>query len=336
MDTYDLSEIHDVLHGLLQPWRKDNCLPDAEYESRINTLREIKLDEEGRYTLKLDVSLLFTHRVRFYKRLIDNAIFHHANAIGRILETDGSEELQSFIMKKNHDAIETHLKDAALRLKKQSVSIKDLTDDETDLWDRRDEKEYAIILHYLIASLVWCMMEIQERYPSPYQDNEPMDVKSCYRLYTGMLPNRVVEVLVHEEENGKTKAKPQYRHCCFHYNTNDHDSFNINIQAFRNKLLHYGLVPQDNDLKDLLGLFGGEKTSVKIKWTGNNSVLASLMKALLNEKKIITVWPKGATIWTVVSNRFVDSNGNPMPNLGKESPRKKETEMVNDLVSAFC
>lgn len=336
MDTYDLPEIHKVLHGLLQPWRKDNCLPEAEYESRISTLKEIKLDEEGRYTLKSDTSLLFTHRIRFYKRLIDNAVFHHVNAIGRTLCADGSEELQCYLMKRSREAIETHLKDAALRLKKQSVPIKELTDDEADLWDRRDEKEYAIILHYLIASLVWCMMELQERFPSPYQDNEPLDVKSCYRLYTGMSPNKMVEVLVHEEGKGKPKTKPQYQHCCFHYNTNDRESFNIDIQAFYNKLLHYGLVSQDNDLKDMLALFGGEKTSVKIKWEGSNSVLASLMKTLLNEKKVITVWPEGATIWTVVSNRFIDSNGNAMPNLGKESARKKEAEMVSDLASAFC
>ena len=65
-------------------------------------------------------------------------------------------------------------------------------------------------------------------------------------------------------------------------------------------------------------------------------MLATVFKDWINVHKVVVPWPpKEATIWQVISNRFLDAEGQPMKYLGKEKERKQTASIRNEIVSCL-
>ena len=106
---------------------------------------------------------------------------------------------------------------------------------------------------------------------------------------------------------------------------------------FTNKLRQHHLIPDDIDCKYMESLFSGRSCRRTYKWLGDNHILTHIIKGLTDDDKpVITTWPEGTSKWEVISCRFVDKDGKPLPNIRKESERKGAKTIVKEAVEALA
>jgi len=132
-----------------------------------------------------------------------------------------------------------------------------------------------------------------------------------------------------------TKNKQTRTDCCFLY-ANKED-FAMAIQEFTCQLKRHKLIPQETDYMQMESLFSGRSCRRKYTWLGERHILTHVIKGLCQgSNPILTTWPEGTSKWDVVSCRFMDGDGNPLPNIRQESVRKGTRTIVEELVRAFA
>ena len=91
------------------------------------------------------------------------------------------------------------------------------------------------------------------------------------------------------------------------------------------------------DYKYMESLFSGRSCRRTYQWLGDNHILTHIIKGLTDDDKpIITTWPEGISKWEVVSCRFVDKEGKPLPNIRTEKERIKVKTIVKEVVEALA
>lgn len=144
------------------------------------------------------------------------------------------------------------------------------------------------------------------------------------------IQNNYIDKKKETDKSGKGRTD-----CCFFYNNNEY--FSVAIQQFTNILLKHKLVPEDMDLKKMESLFLGKPCRRKYTWLGKPHILTHIIKGLTKaDKPIITTWPEGTSPWEVVSCRFIDEEGYPLPNIRQENERKKTNSIVEEAVNALA
>ena len=195
-----------------------------------------------------------------------------------------------------------------------------------------DKKELIVFCYNVIAELSRCWLEMQDRYAYLIGTDGLYDIDLFYSSTVKRQPTKFFELKQSheytEEKKRFIKCKPD---CCFLYDNEEY--FNDAIQEFTNKLIYYKLIDKNVDYLQMEQLFRGRSCRIKIQWLGANHILTWIIRHLCNDNgPTISVWPEGTSPWDIVSCRFVDANGNPMPNIRSESERKKQIKMVKDII----
>jgi len=330
INTFKLEGIDAILNKHLQPWTDSNNRPDSSYRELLSKMPEIPMPAGIVYRLNYEGYLLFTYRVRYYCRLIDNAVADHLRQAFNIIDNDQSEYTIAYLQKLTREAVTTLIADAVSKCHELTVTADGLT----DFNDKRCEKEYLVILHYMIASLVCCYLEIQQRYQYACDLSDLQDIDSFYASYVGWIADPIVylEPLRPKPNIGKN---PKITTCSFNYINNDEQDRNKCLTEFHAKLIKYKQIPENTDLKHLLAVFGGRNTAATIDWIGKKSILKFIIVKLM-ESKLLTVFPEEAayTHWYVVSCRF-KYNGQAMPNISSETKRKRDEPVIDDIVNTL-
>ena len=315
----ELKYIHEVLCGKERPWRKDKNLPESYYQNLLKTTPTIPSNIIAQYNIEYKKYLLFTSKVKYYCRKIDNELVDYLNYCFRNIEEDGSEELTKYIIGTTHKNIKTLINEAKNALDYCPVTINAFNGDNVEFQTLKVENEKCIILNYIISSLIKCWFEIQNKYHYIIDEADLYDIDSFFVGTTGKLPNKVFVIKPIKEEPPKKTNKKIRTDCSFLYINNDEENRNYAFTDLRATLIKHELIPSETDLKDVMSVFSGTPTRAQIKLLKDNHILSIALKKLMNELKIITTYPNTATIWQVVSSRFIDANGSAMPNLGSES-----------------
>ena len=334
MNNYDLRKVHELILF------RDIYNSPNEYMTEASSLPRIELNTEALYLLSLNTSILFTPKLRYYRLLMENEVNRHINAATELLEADGSEELTKFVLKKTREAVSTLVNEAKAQLATYDWGCgawKNITSTEPIISDSsKPIIEYVVYLHYTIAELTRCWLELQDRYAYVIGNAGCYDVSLFYTSYVGRNPDKEFEVKRSEKYEEEAKNFRKVRtDCCFLYDNEDY--FAIAIQEFTNKLIAHKLVPEDMDCKKMESLFRGHPCRITYTWLGPNHVLTHIIKGLTkDERPVITTWPEGISKWDVVSCRFVDKDGNALPNIRKETARKGFESVVKEAVDALA
>lgn len=335
MNSFDLKKVHDLIMF------RDVCTTDNAYMTEASSLPRIELETEALYVLTPKMSVLFTPKLRYYRLVVENEINRHINAATELLEADGTEELTKFVLKKTREAVAT-LMNEAKRLTILNIGDKDweniISEKPSIPRHLKAATELAVYSHYVIAELARCWLELQDRYAYVIGEAGCYDVSLFYTSIVGRNPDKEFELKRSEKYEEEAKGFRKVRmDCCFLYDNEEY--FAIAIQEFTNKLHAHHLIPEDLDLKQMESLFRGHSCRTKYKWLGPNHVLTHIIKGLTkDDNPIITTWPEGTSKWEVVSCRFVDKDGNQLPNIRKETARKKDgfPEMVKEAIDALA
>jgi hypothetical protein len=317
----------------------ENLFPsDNDYIIEANSLRHIELDTEALYEINTKKHILFSTKLRYYALLIESEINRHLNAATNLLEDQDDADLSKFVIKKTREAVTSLVNESNRQLAfidHLEQNWRDIISNTPNYNVLRSEKELVVFYHYMIAQLTRCWLEIQDRYAYVI-GRERYDVDLFYSSYVKRTPDAVFEVKRTSKycDEAKTfkKCRPD---CCFLYDNKEY--FAIAIQEFTNKLRQHHLIPNEMDCKKMEGLFRGHSCRTKYTWLGKPHVLTHIIKGLTkDENPIISSWPEGTSKWDVVSSRFIDKDGNALPNIRQESTRKSSETIVKDIVDALA
>ena len=162
MFTFDFKKVHNLLSF------PDLYTTSDEYMRQLNSLSLITLNVEPLYVLDIGQNILFTPKLHYYRRLIEGEINRHINEACHLADTDNAGDLAKYIMKLTREAAETIIKESKCQL--------DIIDKDGSIWMKLssdgslpynvDQKclELIVFLHIVIAELVCCWMELQERF----------------------------------------------------------------------------------------------------------------------------------------------------------------------------
>ena len=312
-----------------------------DYMREASFLPHIELASTPLYELVVEQRVLFSPKLRYYRLKVACEINRHINQVEDLLRDEVNECLISYILKLTREAVETLIHEANEELScldEDGAIWRNLSSDRPDLQHTAiARKEHIVFLHLVIAELVRCWMELQDSYADLLGAASRYDVPLCYTTFAGQLPNKVFEVRQTELAKENSKKGTSNTKCCFLYDNEEY--FNEAIMDFTNKLHQHGLVPEENDFKDFRALFGGRSCRKTFTWLGEKHILTHLIKRLCpdkeGERNVITPWPEGTSKWKVISQRFVDKERNPLPNIHNESVRKKDELLYDELVSVF-
>ena len=334
MNNFDLSKVHELIRF------QDIYKNENEYMNASSNLPRIELETEPLYVIKPNMPVLFTTKLRYYRLLVENEINRHINDANNLVESCDSEELTKFVLKKTSQSVDTLVNEAnrfLYRLDNPELYWKSIISDNPQITNwTKPMIEIVVFMHYVIAELTRCWLELQDRYAYVIGQTSCYDVSLFYSSKLNRFPDKEFEIIrsVKYEEEAKHFKKCR-TDCCFLYDNDEY--FAIAIQEFTNKLRYHKLIPDDMDCKKMESLFSGRSCRTKYKWLGDNHILTHIIKGLTDgEKPIITTWPKGTSKWEVVSCRFVDKEGNALPNIRQEKARKKSVTIVNDAINALA
>lgn len=311
---------------------------DNDYIIEANSLGRIELETEPLYEINTQKQVLFTTKLRYYALLIEKEINRHLNAATNLLEEQNDADLSKFILKKTRDAVTSLINQSNRQitiLDKSDHHWKIIISNNPDYKDFMNEKELIVFYHYLIAQLTRCWLELQDRYAYVI-GKELYDVNLFYSSYVKRTPDAVFEVKRTSKYDDEAKKFKKCRpDCCFLYDNKEY--FAIAIQEFTNKLRQHHLIPDDIDCKYMESLFSGRSCRRTYQWLGDNHILTHIIKGLTDDDNpIITTWPEGTSKWEVVSCRFVDKEGKPLPNIRTQSLRKGAKSIVQETIEALA
>lgn len=198
--------IHDILNGSLQPWRKDNALSESIYHERLMNISADEMPAELKYIIRYRPEIMFTNRIRYYCRIVHHEIVSHLLNMYSTLSDDDCSDLTCYHLKVTREAITTLVHDAVGRSQQYPVDISSLTQANADFLTQRAEKEYTVILRYIVASLCHCGMEIQQRYKNAVNPIDLYDVPTFYASVAGWStdPLFLVEPIVTNNQMSKS------------------------------------------------------------------------------------------------------------------------------------
>lgn len=152
MYNFDLKKVHDLISF------KDICTTDSEYLNKASHLPHIELETDALYVLDPKMPVLFTRKLRYYRYVIESEINRHINAATELLESEGSEEMTKFILKKTRESVLTLANEANRQLDfldNNGLAWKNITSDNPIVSDfSKSAIEVVVYMHYIIAEFV--------------------------------------------------------------------------------------------------------------------------------------------------------------------------------------
>lgn len=341
MNNFNLNKVHDLI-----PFR-DVCTTDHDYMIEANSLPRVGLDTEALYVLTPRMSVLFTPKLRYYRLVVENEINRHINAATKLLEVEGTEELTKFVLKETREAVCTLMNLANRQITKEDPegeTWKNITSEKPNVSSStKSSFECVVFFHYVIAELVRCWLELQERYAYVIGKASCYDVSLFYTSVLCRNPDVEFELKRSEkyEEEAKgfkkgrpsnnSEKKPEKQHGVEYPVfskgsgvTDDH------IKALYRQLTAKGWISTQTKEVDFLRLFNGMDNDCEIIWTGqdkigNNeatelgkSALYVLFKTMADDK-LITTGNKSERVGPILELHFVDTQGRFITNISNVS-----------------
>lgn len=314
-----LDKINSILRFDLCPLRPTNQGNDY-YEPQFRQLSVVDENFDALFRINFTAPV-FSSKVKYYKRLIDNVISEELNS----LFEESADNIILFKRKKLSKCVDDYLfviKDIII---KYNLDL-DIIFSVRDFSKNQSQNECTYIFHYLILALIRCYMEFQQHFIKIIEPDKQLSIEDFFvQTLKWKKPDNVgieeIERIEIEPKESTKKSKPKQNvrlPLSFTYKNLQSESNNINILF--GELKKFGAIPQDFQITEFKHLFSGVEVANPIPWIGNKSDLAYLFKLLVNKEDVLKLPPQ-TTIWDIVDACFVDKNGE---HFGKDKLRTQQ------------
>jgi len=321
----------DVIDSIL---RFDLCplLPTNQgndyYEPQFRQLSVVDeiFDALFRINFKTPV---FSSKVKFYKRLIDNTISEELNS----LFEESADNIILYKRKKLSGCINSYLVDIKDIIIKYNLDL-DIVFSIHDFSKNLHQNECTYIFHYLILALIRCYMEFQQHFIKTIDPDKQLSIDDFFvQTLKWKKPDNVgIEEIKHieiEPEKPINKSKSEQdanAPLSFTYTKLGKNS--DNITNLMDCLKRYRFIASDTSITDFKHVFSGKKVDNPIHWTTHFGGLLDLFRQL-NQNNLIKFY--GKNMYRIVCACFVDKDGNPFDE--EQFKNGKISKLITEQIS---
>lgn len=274
------------------------------YEPSFRELGVVKEQFNSHYNIRFNVPI-FSAKVKYYKRLIDNAI---TNKLNEHFAKQQTPDLIAFWRKKIYETTQNYLTDIR-------QIVEDNVLDLDDIFNQRNysvtpqKNECTYIFHYLILSLIRYYMEFQQHYIHDLDPDKLVDIDTFFvQVLQWRTPDNVglekIQQIEIEQVQEVEKRKDENEILAFTYTKLNSNPDNITY--LMDSLKKSNFIATDTSITDFKHVFSGKKVDNPIRWTTHFGGLLDLFRKL---KKNNLIQFDGNNMYKIVAACFVDENG---------------------------
>lgn len=305
-----LSAINSILFGELRPWlAENNGKSDMYWKTMLMETTAIATEYTPTVKIRMDDSLLFNAKLKYYKLMIDNAVNEYLNNIFVQTEIYTDICLKLKKVKTTRESTSGLIRDSLEEVARSGVKGSSLLDEDADYNEDKPAKESCLIFNYIIVALARCFFEVQNRFAKEIGKNEIYTIPSFCSTFLGR--RSLSDVFSIEitppkipSKGKRENDKPDDNTPIFHtlkylYDGNDRVK---RIDAFTKALTTLSWIDSETNVDMFQLFFKGEPHQCNITWKGSSAVLQQML-TLLCGKKFIEL-PKGASVTSIMKTQF--------------------------------
>ena len=305
-----LSTINSILFGELRPWlAENNGKSDMYWKTMLMETTAIDTDYTPTVKIRMDDSLLFNAKLKYYKLMIDNAVNEYLNNIFVQTEIYTDICLKLKKVKTTRESTSGLIRDSLEEVARSGVKGNSLLDEDADYNEDTLAKEICLIFNYIIVALARCFFEVQNRFAKEIGKNEIYTLPSFCSTFLGrrsLSDVFSIEIMPPKipSKGKRENDKPDDNTPIFHtlkylYDGNDRVK---RIDAFTKALTTLSWIDSETNVDMFQLFFKGEPHQCNITWKGSSAVLQQML-TLLCGKKYIEL-PKGASVTSIMKTQF--------------------------------
>lgn len=305
-----LSTINFILFGELRPWlAENNGKSDMYWKTMLMETTAIDTDYTPTVKIRMDDSLLFNAKLKYYKLMIDNAVNEYLNNIFVQTEIYTDICLKLKKVKTTRESTSGLIRDSLEEVARSGVKGSSLLDEDADYNEDKPAKESCLIFNYIIVALARCFFEVQNRFAKEIGKNEIYTIPSFCSTFLGrrsLSDVFSIEIMPPKipSKGKRENDKPDDNTPIFHtlkylYDGNDRVK---RIDAFTKALTTLSWIDSETNVDMFQLFFKGEPHQCNITWKGSSAVLQQML-TLLCGKKYIEL-PKGASVTSIMKTQF--------------------------------
>ena len=306
----NLSTINSIHFGELRPWlAENNGRSDMYWKTRLRETTSIAPGFTPAIRIKMDESLMFNAKLKYYKLRIDNAVNEYLNEL--FVQTDiyPNPYLKLNKVKTTRECTSGLIRDSLVEVAKSGIVGKQLLDEDADYNEDKEAKEICLIFNYVIVALARCFFEVQNRFAKEICEEDIYSIPSFCTTFLGR--RSLSDVFSIEfispkkpskgkDENDNSDGNTPVCHTLkYLYDGTDKAK---RIDAFMRGLSAKEWIAQGIDVDSFQLFFNGKPHQCGIQWTGSSAVLQQML-TLLCGKKFIEL-PKGASVTSIMKTQF--------------------------------
>lgn len=305
-----LSTINSILFGELRPWlAENNGKSDMYWKTMLMETTAIDTGYTPTVKIRMDDSLLFNAKLKYYKLMIDNAVNEYLNNIFVQTEIYADICLKLKKVKTTRESTSGLIRDSLEEVARSGVKGSSLLDEDADYNEDKPAKESCLIFNYIIVALARCFFEVQNRFAKEIGKNEIYTIPSFCSTFLGrrsLSDVFSIEIMLPKipSKGKRENDKPDDNTPIFHtlkylYDGNDRVK---RIDAFTKALTTLSWIDSETNVDMFQLFFKGEPHRCNITWKGSSAVLQQML-TLLCGKKYIEL-PKGASVTSIMKTQF--------------------------------
>lgn len=296
--------IEKIIRFDLCPLQNNNQGNDY-YEPLFRQLGKVEEKFDASYRIHFEAPE-FSSKVKYYKRLIDNALTKYLNGV---FSDESKKDIVLYKRKKLRDFVSSNLIDIKDIITKKNLDL-DVIFSVRDYSQALLQNECTYIFHYLILSLIRCYMEFQQHFISMIESDKQLTVDDFFVKMlqwrkpdnVGIIPIQRIEIQPIQEDSQKKKKTDAV--LSFIYTQIDTNP--ENITDFMNCLKKNQFISAETSITDFKHVFSGKQVESPIRWTTHLGGLLDLFRQL-NNNKLINF--DGNNMYKIVCTCFVDADG---------------------------
>lgn len=305
-----LSTINSILFGELRPWlAENNGKSDMYWKTRLRETTSIAPGFTPAIRIKMDESLMFNAKLKYYKLRIDNAVNEYLNEL--FVQTDiyPNPYLKLNKVKTTRECTSGLIRDSLVEVAKSGIVGKQLLDEDADYNEDKEAKEICLIFNYVIVALARCFFEVQNRFEKEISEEDKYTILSFSTTFLGrrslsdVFSIEFISPKKPRNDNNKKDSSEDNKPVCHTLKyLHDGEDKVRRIDAFMRGLIANGWIPQESDVDSFQLFFKGKPHQCGIQWTGSSAVLQQML-TLLCGKKFIEL-PNGASVTSIMKTQF--------------------------------
>ncbi len=196
----ELDDFSKLIYDNNPEW-ETSSISEVEYSMKVRHLIKVNSVLEPQYELKFSIPA-FTNKVKYYMRVIDNAVASSFNDSFLFKGEENDKYLIAYYLKKHTDSVKLGLSKCKQYLDLNKELLDELKTGNINYHSNLRTQENVTLTYYMLWSIIYWRMEIQNLFQDYINPDDRKTIEEIFMHYLNMMPPK--DVLVQEIDKSKT------------------------------------------------------------------------------------------------------------------------------------